>query len=37
MKRIPFKKAKNHKELNGLEKLKFVLKTSFDETEHIIN
>lgn len=30
----PFKKAKNHKELNGLEKLKFVLKTSFDETEH---
>lgn len=30
----PFKKAKEHKELNGLEKLKFVLKTSFDETEH---
>ena len=30
----PFEKAKNHKELNGLEKLKFVLKTSFDETEH---
>ena len=30
----PFKKAKKHKELNGLEKLKFVLKTSFDETEH---
>ena len=30
----PFEKAKSHKELNGLEKLKFVLKTSFDETEH---
>lgn len=30
----PFEKAKNHKELNGLEKLKFVLKTSFDETAH---
>lgn len=30
----PFKKAKSHKELNGLEKLKFVLRTSFDETEH---
>ena len=30
----PFEKAKKHKELNGLEKLKFVLKTSFDETEH---
>ena len=27
-------KAKKHKELNGLEKLRFVLKTSFDETEH---
>ena len=30
----PFEKAKSHKELNGLEKLKFVLRTSFDETEH---
>lgn len=30
----PFEKAKRHKELNGLEKLKIVLKTSFDETEH---
>ena len=30
----PFEKAKSQKELNGLEKLKFVLKTSFDETEH---
>ncbi len=30
----PFKKAKSHRELNGLEKLKIVLKTSFDETEH---
>lgn len=30
----PFTKAKEHKELNGLEKLKFVLKTSFDNTEH---
>ena len=30
----PFEKAKSRKELNGLEKLKFVLKTSFDETEH---
>lgn len=29
----PFEKAKEHKELSGLEKLKFVLKTSFDETE----
>ena len=29
----PFEKAKSHKELNGLEKLKFVLRTSFDETE----
>ena len=29
-----FEKAKSHKELNGLEKLKFVLRTSFDETEH---
>ena len=30
----PFEKAKSHKERNGLEKLKFVLRTSFDETEH---
>ena len=30
----PFEKAKSHKELNGLEKLKVVLRTSFDETEH---
>lgn len=30
----PFEKAKQHKELNGLEKLKFVMKTSFDDTEH---
>ena len=30
----PFEKAKSHKELNGLEKLKFVLKTAFDKTEH---
>ena len=30
----PFEKAKRHKELNGLEKLKCVLRTSFDETEH---
>ncbi len=30
----PFEKAKRHKELNGLEKLKSVLRTSFDETEH---
>lgn len=30
----PFEKAKSHKELNGLEKLKCVLRTSFDETEH---
>lgn len=30
----PFEKAKSHKDLNGLEKLKFVLRTSFDETEH---
>ena len=30
----PFEMAKSHKELNGLEKLKLVLKTSFDETEH---
>ncbi|MBS7008690.1 TetR/AcrR family transcriptional regulator [Anaerostipes sp.] len=30
----PFDKAKKQKQLNGLEKLKFVLKTSFDETEH---
>lgn len=29
----PFAEAKKHKELNGLEKIKFVLKTSFDETE----
>ena len=29
----PFEMAKSHKKLNGLEKLKFVLKTSFDETE----
>ena len=34
MKQILSRKQKNHKELNGLEKLKFVLKTSFDETEH---
>lgn len=30
----PFEKAKSHRELNGLEKLKFVFKTSFDDTEH---
>ena len=30
----PFEKAKSHKELNGLEKLKCVLRTSFDETEY---
>lgn len=30
----PFEKAKAHTELNGLEKIKFVLKTSFDKTEH---
>lgn len=30
----PFEKAKSHKELNGLEKLKCVLSTSFDETEY---
>ena len=30
----PFQKAKEQKNLNGLEKLKFVLKTSFDNTEH---
>lgn len=30
----PFERAKSHTELNGLEKLRFVLKTSFDETEH---
>ena len=30
----PFERAKEHTELNGLEKLKFVLKTSFDNTEH---
>ncbi|HBF7900610.1 TetR/AcrR family transcriptional regulator [Clostridioides difficile] len=30
----PFEKAKQHKDLNGLEKLKFVMKTSFDDTEH---
>jgi AcrR family transcriptional regulator len=30
----PFEKAKRHTELNGLEKLKFVLKSSFDNTEH---
>ena len=30
----PFEKAKSHKELNGLEKLKCILRTSFDETEY---
>ena len=30
----PFETVRNHKELNGLEKLKFVLKTSFNETAH---
>ena len=30
----PFEKAKRHKELNGLEKLKCILRTSFDETEY---
>lgn len=30
----PFERAKSHKELNGLEKLKFVLKTSFDNTDY---
>ena len=30
----PFKRAKEQKGLNGLEKLKFVLKTSFDDTKH---
>lgn len=30
----PFERAKSHKELNGLEKLKFVLKTSFDKTDY---
>lgn len=30
----PFEKVKSHTELNGLEKLKFVLKTSFDDSEY---
>ncbi len=30
----PFERAKQHKELNGLEKMKFVLRSTFDGSDH---